>query len=211
MKTVKPKRGNVVFNTKERWIMLFGRISKDTAMQFARFIVETQEVTDDWSKPISVFINSIGGDSMATNLIYYMLANLPSSVITIIVKKANSGAFIISQAGSRRMMKAGATLRFHWAVYHFNKDEVYDVEELDFLSDDAKRINEQLFRIVAEKSGLGRERIKEFFRQNRTLTADQAKEYNLIDEIYKKLEKGKLPRRNKDRKKKNANKRRNGK
>lgn len=186
----RPKKGNVIFDIKNRWIKLFGRITQTTASEFVKFLVLTHASNPDWRNPITVFlIESNGGDAVASYFIYHLLANSPSPIITCVEKKAKSGAFIISQAGFKRLIYKNAVLAFHWATYTFFKDEVYDIEKMDSLREKLRRLNSNLYRIVSRRSGLTISKVKQFFREGKILTAEEAKHFNLTDVIVTDIEK----------------------
>ncbi len=184
--TFQPKKGNVIFNPKERWIKLSGTITQATASEFARFLVLTHALSSDWRKPIMVLIDSKGGDAVASQLIYYILANSPSPVTTCVEGKAFSGAFTIVQAGYKRLIYKNAILSFHWPVFDFLRDENCNIEELDLIREKIRRLNNHLYRIFRRRSGLPMAKVKQFFREDKVLTAKKAKKYNLVDDIVSK-------------------------
>jgi ATP-dependent Clp protease protease subunit len=176
----RPKRGNVVFSIKERWIKLFGFINSDTVRWFSQFIYQTNLMN---YQPITVFIDSPGGNTNATLIIYAMLATSIAPVITIAGSRANSGAFIIFQAGHKRLMFPDSLLTFHWSEFEIKKSCEINIIRLRAMMMNLLMTNERLYRIIASRSKLPMKTVKEFFAAGKILTAKEAKKYNLTDEI----------------------------
>lgn len=182
-----PKKGNVIYNIKERWIKIFGTINQATAGEFAKFLILSHACNPDWRSPILVLIDSRGGDAVASWLIYHMIANSFSPVVTVAEKKVYSGALTIFQAGSRRLILKRAELMFHWAEFRFLKNEDCDIERVEQLKHKLDRVNDYLYRVYRRRSGLAASMIRKFFREGKVLTAKEAVRHNLADEIVEDL------------------------
>lgn len=177
------KRGNVAYDPSGRWLYLGDNINGETAGQFAKFLTETQARALDWSRPVIILINSNGGDSMASLLIHSMLANFLSPVFTVAFKRACSGAFIVFEAGKHRVMMPKAKLKFHRATLRVVKSGTFVIEELDYARERIKRINACLHCVIQSRSHQEARTIKNFFLAGKTLEADEAKKYNLVDMV----------------------------
>lgn len=121
---VKTKRGSVVFDARARFVGLSGEISQETATAVGKFFNSVHRLTDDWEKPVKVFINSYGGDSVAS---------------------------------------------FH--VYQIIKSSFLPVETIG------------MCRIFRSRMKLSMEEVKGMLYENKIFTAEEAKKYNLADEI----------------------------
>ena len=177
------RKGNVICDAHGRWLYLFGYINQETAEQFARFLHGAQARTSDWSRPVTILINSYGGDSVASLLIYSMLVDFLSPVITVSFGQACSGAFIVFESGKRRIMVPGAKLKFHRAAWRAVKGGTLNIEELDYMREKIKCINARLHCVVQKRSRQKAEMIKDFFLKEKVFEAKDAIKYNLADKI----------------------------
>lgn len=176
----RPKKGNVIFSVKDRWIKLFGPINQATVLWFAKFVHATNVANYG---PIRVFIDSPGGDTNATLVIHAMLWNSLAPVITVVDRKARSGAFIIFQAGRKRLMSRDSQLGFHWCEFDIKKRCTFDVNKLRAMVKNLSVTNECLYRIIEARTELPAETVRKFFAEGKILAAKEAKKYNLVDEI----------------------------
>ncbi len=185
MAIVRPRKGNVVFNAEERWIILGGPITEETATWFSKFFIRTHTLNKDWRKPIIVFIDSKGGDAIASLQIHSMLRASILPTTTIVVKKAYSGALTISQGGSVRKTLPGAKMAIHETNYSPPKEQGHNFGDLFLMSDKCLRVNNFSCRVFSQRTKLGLKKISQFLYENETFTAEEAKKYNFVDEIIK--------------------------
>ncbi len=186
MAVCKPKKGNVIFSVEDRWLKLFGPIDQATVRWFAKFIHATNLAN---YAPICIFIDSVGGDANATLVIHSMLYNSLAPAITVVGRKARSGAFIVFQAGRKRMMCRKSELAFHWSEFEMRKGYMLDLDKLRAMADNLSATNKRFYRIIKSRTGLPMETVKKFFAEGKVLTAMEAKKFNLADEILERLEK----------------------
>jgi len=187
------RKGNVIYDPCGRWLYLFDNINKETAKQFAKFLTETQISAHDWSRPVTILIDSCGGDGVASLLIYRMLTNFLSPITTIAVKKACSGAFTIFEAGKQRIMLPEAKLKFHWAAWYTSKDDYLNIEDLDYVRKKILCLNNCFYQIFSLRSRQKMANIKKFFREELIFAPNEAKKYNLADKIIPRKKIPELP------------------
>ena len=176
-------------NRGERSYDIFSRLLND------RIIMPTEEVNDttsslvvaqllylegqDPSKDISLYINSPGGSVTAGMAIYDTMQYIKCDVSTICIGMAASmGAFLLA-AGTkgRRMALPNAEIMIHQPSAG-TKGKVTDMEiDLEHFL----RIKERINRILSEKTGQPVETIKQDTERDHWITAQEAKDYGLID------------------------------
>ena len=181
-------------NRGERQFDIFSRLLND------RIVVLSDEVNDataslvvaqllflesqDAEKDISFYINSPGGSVSAGLAIYDTMQYIKCDVSTICMGLAASmGAFLLSSgAKGKRIALPNAEIMIHQPSAGTQgkvTDMEIDVEH--FL-----KIKERLNRILAENTGKTPEQVKADSERDRWLTAEEAREYGLIDKvIYK--------------------------
>lgn len=136
---------------------------------------------DNPDKDINLYINSPGGSITAGMAIYDTIQYIKPDVSTICVGLAASmGAFLLA-AGTigKRFALPNAEIMIHQPSGG-TQGQATDIEI------QARRIlqmKESLNRILAERTGQPLERIAEDTERDRFMTAVQAKEYGIIDDV----------------------------
>ncbi|MEX0269802.1 ATP-dependent Clp protease proteolytic subunit [Leptolyngbyaceae cyanobacterium UHCC 1019] len=179
-------------STYERWIDIYTRLNQE------RIIFLGQEVTDslanstiaamlyldsdDQNKPIYLYINSPGGSVTAGMAIYDTMQHIKSEVVTICVGLAASmGAFLLT-AGSKgkRLALPHARIMIHQPLGGTGRRQATDIE---IEAKEILRIRQELNGLMAERTGQSIEKIQKDTDRDYFMSAQEAKEYGLIDSV----------------------------
>ncbi|MGB5596895.1 MAG: ATP-dependent Clp protease proteolytic subunit [Crocosphaera sp.] len=176
----------------ERWIDIYTRLGQE------RIIFLSQEVTDgianrivalllyldseDPGKPIYLYINSPGGSVTAGMAIYDTMQYIKSDVITICVGLAASmGSFLLaSGTPGKRLALPHARIMIHQPMGGTGRRQATDIE---IEANEILRIRAQLNQLLADKCGQSLEKIEKDTDRDYFLSAEEAKEYGLIDKV----------------------------
>ena len=138
----------------------------------------------DPDKDIQLYINSPGGSVTAGMAIYDTMQYIKCDVSTICVGIAASmGAFLLAAgAEGKRIALPNAEIMIHQPSAG-TQGKVTDMEiDVEHFLKIKKKINE----ILAEKTGKSAEQVKLDSERDKWMSAEEAKEYGLIDKvIYK--------------------------
>jgi ATP-dependent Clp protease, protease subunit len=166
-----------------RDIYLVGDIDKDTAKAV---IERLRELANDSTKPITLYVNSAGGnvtDGLAIHDAVRHLVVKGSEVKIVVQGMAYSMGSVVLQAASpgRRFAFPHSWIMIHepakWAGWQSTTAAAQHLDRL-------KQMQSQIYRILAERSGKPlRQIIRDTKRTDFYLDAEKAKEYGLIDEI----------------------------
>ena len=166
-----------------RDIYLIGDIEKDTARAA---IERLRELANDSNRPITLFINSAGGNVTDGLAIHDAVRHVISRGIevTIIVQgMAYSMGSIVLQAASEgcRLAFPHSWIMIHepakWAGWQSTSAAAQHLERL-------KQMQDQIYRILSIRSGKPlRQIIKDTKRTDFYLDAESALEYGLIDRV----------------------------
>src|SRR5215475_8110138 len=166
-----------------RDVYLIGDIEKDTARAC---IERLRELASENNRPISLFINSAGGNVTDGLAIHDAIRHIISRGIdvTIIVQgMAYSMGSIVLQAASegRRLAFPHSWIMIHepakWAGWQSTTAAAQHLERL-------KQMQDQIYRILSSRSGKPlRQIIKDTKRTDFYLDAPSALEYGLIDAV----------------------------
>ncbi len=135
-------------------------------------------------KDIHFYINSPGGDVVATLAIYDTMQILSCPVATYCVGQAASGAAVLLTGGTKgkRYALPHARVMLH-QPYGGVGGQVSDIE---IQANEILRNREMLNEILALHSGQNIERIAKDTDRDFFLSAEEARTYGLVDEILKK-------------------------
>src|SRR5215210_3616706 len=166
-----------------RDVYIIGDIEKDTARTA---IERLRELAQDRARPITIYINSAGGNVTDGLAIHDAIRHLVAQdvEITIVVQgMAYSMGSIVLQAASpgRRLCFPHSWIMIHepakWAGWQSTTAAAQHLDRL-------KQMQSQIYRILAERSGKPlRQIIRDTKRTDFYLDAFKAREYGLIDNV----------------------------
>ncbi len=138
----------------------------------------------DPTKPISMYINSPGGSVSAGLAIYDTMNYIQSEVCTICVGLAASmGAFLLSSGEKgKRFALPNSEIMIHQPLGGYQGQ----ASDIKIHAEHILRTKDRLNRILAKNTGKELSQIMIDTDRDNFLTAKEALEYGLIDEIYTK-------------------------
>lgn len=129
--------------------------------------------------PVSVWINSPGGDVFAAAQIYNMLMDYPYDVTVMIDGLAASAASVIAMAGTKVQMSPVAMMMIHNPV----TIAIGDTEEMKKAIKMLGEVKESIMNAYEIKSGLSRDKISRLMDAETWFNAKKAVELGFADEI----------------------------
>lgn len=167
---------------KDRIIFLADEVNDTTASLVVAQLLFLE--SEDPDKDIYLYINSPGGSITAGMAIYDTMNYIKPDVSTICIGMAASmGSFLLTAgAKGKRFALPNSEIMIHQPLGGF-QGQATDI------SIHAKRIlkiKDQLNEILSEKTGKPLEQIKKDVERDYFMSADEAKEYGLIDEVIAK-------------------------
>ncbi|MFO0881212.1 MAG: ATP-dependent Clp protease proteolytic subunit [Gemmataceae bacterium] len=138
------------------------------------------------NQEIHFYINSPGGSVTSTLAIYDTMQFLECPVVTYCMGLAASGAAILLSAGAKgkRYALPHAKVMIHqpWSQGMFGQASDVEIEMKEILRE-KRRLNE----ILARHTGQSMEVVEAETERNRYFTAQDAKEFGLVDEVLSKM------------------------
>ena len=136
----------------------------------------------DPDKDISLYINSPGGSVSAGLAIYDTMQYIKPDVQTVCLGQAASAAAIILAAGTKgkRLMLPNARVLIPQPAIAQGFGKAPDLE---IQAKEMMRMREWLENTLAKHTGQSRERISRDIEVDTFLTASEAKEYGIVDEV----------------------------
>jgi ATP-dependent Clp protease protease subunit len=134
----------------------------------------------DKQAPVNLMINSPGGDVHEMLGIIDYIESLDVKVNTICRGRAFSAAAIILACGTgTRMMSKRSTVMFHQSSSFLGGK----MSDISAYLDNVKNIEKTIYDILAEKTNKDQSWWKDNMKTDLYLTAEQLKEFNVIDTI----------------------------
>jgi ATP-dependent Clp protease protease subunit len=135
----------------------------------------------DPKKSISLYINSPGGSVYAGLAIYdtMQMIQAPVSTVAIGVSASMGTALLTSGAKGKRYALPHATIHMHPTG---GGAQGY-TEDVRIATREQERIQAQLFHLMGKHSGHTWKEIEEYFLRDKFMSAPEAKDFGLIDEV----------------------------
>ncbi len=165
-----------------RIIFLAGPIMDDSANNAVMKLLYLQ--SENRHQDVHMYVNSPGGSVTATMAIYDTMQFLSCAVCTYCVGLAASGGAIVLAGGTKG--KRFALPHSKMMIHQPHGEVGGQVTDIEIQAQDILYTRDQLNKILAEHTGQSVEQISRDTERDRYLTAPQAKEYGLIDEILAK-------------------------
>lgn len=170
----------------QRKIIISGSVNQKLAEKIIKLLLFLDGV--DSKTPITVIINSPGGDVFSGFAIFDIMKTINAPVITLVAGFAASMGSIImlgSEKGKRYATRNSKVLIHQPLIAGVFEGRATDIEI------QAKEIQETKDRIInlyMKETGQNRDKIAEDMEVDYWMTAEEAVEYGLIDKIIDKLD-----------------------
>ena len=168
----------------DRIIFLGTPISDDIANAVMAQLLCLQSM--DPERPISMYINSPGGSFTALTAIYDTMQYIKPDVSTVCLGQAASAAAVLLAAGTkgRRMALPNSRILIHQPATEGGYGQSSDLE---IQANEILRIRGLMENMLAADSGQSVEKVSKDIERDKYLTAQEAVEYGIIDDILTSL------------------------
>jgi ATP-dependent Clp protease protease subunit len=142
---------------------------------------------EDPEKDISLYINSPGGSISAGMAIYDTMQFIRPDVVTICVGQAASMGALLLAAGSpgKRFALPNSRILIHQPSMSGLAGQATDI---DIHAREILRLRESMNQILAHHTHQALEKIQKDVERDYIMTAEQAKEYGVVDQVISKKE-----------------------
>ena len=163
----------------ERVLELYGTIAEESWFDDDITPAMFKEELFAGSGPITIWINSPGGDVFAAAQIYNMLMNYPHDVTVKIDALAASAASVIAMAGTKVLMSPVAMIMVHNPA----TIAIGDSEEMQKAIDMLAEVKESIMNAYEIKTGMSRHKISQLMDAETWMNAKEAVKLGFADEI----------------------------
>jgi ATP-dependent Clp protease protease subunit len=168
----------------DRIIFLGTPISDDIANAVMAQLLCLQQM--DAERDIEIYINSPGGSFTALTAIYDTMRYIKPDVRTVCLGQAASAAAVILAAGTKgkRLALPNSRILIHQPAMEGGYGQSSDIE---IQAKEVLRIRALMEQMLAEDSGRTTEEVSRDIERDKYLTAEQARDYGIIDEVLTSL------------------------
>jgi len=172
---------------RERIIMINGPVEESMAsLVVAQLLFLASESTE---REINLYISSPGGSVQAGLAIYDTMRHLPCPIGTTCVGYAASFGTILLMAGDRGLRRALPHARIHIHQPLIQGGLGGQATDIDIHAREILHTRDVLNEIIHEHTGQPMDRIKHDTERDYYMSANEAIEYGIIDEVLKLAEK----------------------
>lgn len=169
----------------ERIVFLGSEINDDIANLIIAQMLHLE--SDDPDKDISLYINTPGGVITSTLAIYDTMQYIKPDVSTICIGQAASGGALLLTAGAAK--KRFATPNSRVLIHQPHGGATGQAVDIDIQAREILRTRALLDEVLSQHTGQPIEKITQDTDRDFIMTAEQAKEYGIIDEVINKRKK----------------------
>ncbi len=137
------------------------------------------------SKPITVYVNSPGGDADSGFAIYDMMKFVRAPVRTICAGLCASAGIIIFLGGEKGQRFSLPNSRF--LIHQPSTQAMGQASDLEITAKEIIKIREKYNEIVAAETGVAAKQVVKDANRDFWLSADEAKSYGLVSKIVKEM------------------------
>jgi len=171
------------FNVDDEVIYLHGPVKDGETLyniMYAIRIILRYRTEEEKDRPITISLNSPGGDICEMNGIIDYIQSLPFKVNVVCRGQAvSAGAWILACATGIRAMSRNSTMMLHEGTYEM-QDKFHSIKStVDYFN----HVEEVSCQMLAEKTGIEASFWKEKCKLDWYLTAEEALKLKLIDKI----------------------------
>jgi ATP-dependent Clp protease protease subunit len=174
----------------DRIIFLGTPISDDVANAVMAQLLCLQSMDPD--RDISIYINSPGGTFTALTAIYDTIRYLKPDVQTVCLGQAASAAAVLLAAGTpgKRLALPNSRILIHQPYTEGTYGQTSDIE---IQANEILRMRSLLEKMIADNTGKSTEDVSRDIERDKILTAEEAVEYGLVDQVLVSASADELP------------------
>jgi ATP-dependent Clp protease, protease subunit len=164
----------------ERIIFLGVQVDDASANDVMAQLLTLESMDPD--RDIQIYINSPGGSFTALTAIYDTIQFVKPDVQTICMGQAASAAAVLLACGTpgKRLALPNARILIHQPAIEGSGGQASDVE---IIANEVLRMRSLLEEMIAKHTGKDIEEVRRDIERDKILTAAQAKEYGIVDEV----------------------------
>lgn len=167
----------------DRVVFICGEINNEMATNVVAELLYLEAKNPQ--QPISLYINSVGGDVAAGLAIYDTMRHVSSEIHTLCIGQACSMAAVLLASGDKRSALPSSRIMIHQPRGGMQGTQ----SEIVIYADEITRLRKKLVEILSKKTGKKPSQIEKDIDKDFYMDALSAVSYGIIDEILPEKEK----------------------
>lgn len=170
--------------TYNRSIIINEPISKDTSNAVSALLLYYDHQNHD---PITMYINTDGGDVDSLITMYSFMKMIKSPVKTVCLSRAYSAGAVLLCAGTKgmRYVLDNSKVMIHNIVFAIGLPEISVYTDSDQYHKHLEKCNNVLMKIISNQTGKNIEKVKQDCSKDFYMTAKEAIAYGMADDIWR--------------------------
>jgi ATP-dependent Clp protease protease subunit len=165
----------------DRIIFLGTPVSDDIANAVMAQLLCLESMDPD--RPVTLYINSPGGSMTALSAIYDTMRYITPDVYTVCLGQAASAAAALLAAGAPGKRSALPNSRIVIHQPYLSDGSYGQASDIEIQANEILRMRSMLETMIADNTGKSVEEVSRDIERDKFLSAEQAVEYGLIDEV----------------------------
>lgn len=167
----------VVCIEEQRIIMLTGEIDERKTQQLLKALMLLSQ--QDPVRHITIYISTYGGDMYEMNAMYDSMRLVKCPIHTIGIGKVMSAGVLLLAAGDRRSLTENTSVMMHQV-----SSEVYGtVNDVSIEFKHTKALQDSMYKLYSKYTGRPIKQLEQDLKSDKYLTAQEALDYGIVDEI----------------------------
>lgn len=169
--------------SRQRFIFLTDELTKDIATNLCSLLIYYNSISQ--TEPITLFINTVGGDTAALASIYDVMSMIVAPVSTIGAGKIYSGGAFLLAAGSKgnRFIFKNAEVMIHGLQCTYPEHHLSNQTDSTIYFNYLESLNNRIMKILAKHTGQAISKIQKDVKRDLYMTAPTALKYGIVDKI----------------------------
>ena len=165
---------------KQRTILLFGALNEELSSKVISSLLYLAQ--EDGEKPITLMINSVGGDETEALAILDAMRLTSCPIHTVCLGKAHGMAALLLAAGEKGERKIYANGEV--MLTQVGRDRTFgQASDIELETEHLLNVKERVADLLVQLTGTSKEKIQADLERKHWLFADQALEYGIIDKV----------------------------
>ncbi len=170
---------SLYWNKNDRYIRLMDRLYEEESAELIDALIAIDK--DEDRDPIDLYINCYGGYAHDLFAVYDVVQNLNSTVNTIGLGKCMSGGcFLLMSGTGERKAYYNTRIMIHGLQCGI---PYRSLEENRSRWEEDKQLQKMIIDLIVKHTGQHKEKVEKDIKRDRFMSAEEAMEYGIIDEI----------------------------
>lgn len=166
-------------NEQLRRVVIAGSVKEDSAAQFLEQITALECI--DINKPISIYIDTYGGNLDAALCMYDTIKACCCPIVTIGIGKVMSAGVLLLAAGDKgnRFITQNTRVMIH----EISGGTIGPISEMETAIEESKRMQEVYASLLSKDAGVSKAKLLKDMKLETFMSAEEAVDYGIVDRL----------------------------